>query len=185
MCVCRHITVFSTSHPRPWLQIVFVSDLHGAQGLLDRYKCKEARRCLRGTHTRLCSFCCCLSSELPSDPLCPTQIDEADVLCCCGDLVEHETGPSWLDRRARHKARQTPRIPPVAAAVSRVPRLFLVPDIRPQTSAARRTRSPSATSASGSAASRSGTSSWLRGTTTMSSWCVVVSRWIFLSCRHW
>jgi hypothetical protein len=50
---------------RPYLQIAFISDTHGAHSLLDRYMCHEA-------------------------------VATADVLCLCGDVIEHEEGPSVL-----------------------------------------------------------------------------------------
>jgi Icc-related predicted phosphoesterase len=51
---------------RPYLQLAFIADTHGAHSMLDRYMCHEA-------------------------------VASADVLCLCGDVIEHEEGHSVLE----------------------------------------------------------------------------------------
>ena len=51
---------------RDFLQVAFISDMHGAHGMLDKYM------------------------SMP-------EIAEADCLCICGDVFEHETGASKLE----------------------------------------------------------------------------------------
>ncbi len=62
------------AHGRNYLQIAFISDTHGAQGMLDDYR------------------------SLPA-------VAEADVLCICGDVLEHERGPSLQAEFAPHLER--------------------------------------------------------------------------------